>query len=299
MNPMTKTGRTVTGVQATARCMGLGMNIKKGRLTAILPHFTTELINAAGLCTSCQAVQNAARLTDANGVLVVDRVRQECYRICKGRGEKKFTERGTFRRNRYIELGGSEKNADLIIAEATKRYKAQSGTDVKERKTQPDQSTDKPDIWAAWDPFKKKYPTSKSEVTPRSNPLPGTQRKEREEITPESQRSFPHHVVQAEADKLGRVDPVTEYSEGTVLQLKDTNRFWEVKLMGDHRIPWNGKNTTPGNLQIMSSIANNYKLDSNMSLTNVRDRIAEAGWHVATIPYEHVQVLRLYGKVRA
>lgn len=49
-------------------CIGLGINKKKDRLTAILPHDTEEVINAAGLCAACQAVQNAARQKSADGV---------------------------------------------------------------------------------------------------------------------------------------------------------------------------------------------------------------------------------------
>lgn len=160
-----------------------------------------------------------------------------------------------------------------------------------------------PSIWAAWDAMKAKYPRPKNEINaPSAEHQQKAQhvRSEAKSLAEEDKPDFPWHVVQAEADRIGRIDPVTGLPEGTILRLKDKPVLRRIELRGDHIVPRaKGGKTVPSNLQIISTIANNFKLASEtLTPTDLAKRIWDAGYQVAQLTPTQLEVLNEFRVIR-
>ena len=153
------------------------------------------------------------------------------------------------------------------------------------------------DIWGNYKQHIAVYQKATTGINPRTSPLEGKGKSPKKRIPMECRRSFPYYVVRAIADNvLKGVDPVTELPEGTILQ-SPRGLLRRVVLRGDHREKFNGHNTTPDNLQVISNIANGFKSDGSPTIEEIRSRFKASGWKMANIPAEEMAILEKWGQI--
>lgn len=169
---------------------------------------------------------------------------------------------------RYVKTDFTPKEQAAIVA------KVQSGNAV----TAPAPTATKTAVWSAYDSFRAQYPAPKTTTAPRGTPLPNPAPKQARGNT-----RVPYHVLMAMAAANGNICPVYNLPYGTIMQRGNTSKVAVLYPVPDRIVPGAaGGKYVPGNVRVMSNLANGLKLHST-SITDaeIMQRSNEIGWHEA------------------
>ena len=242
----------------------------------------------------------AARATGADGKWKHAFIQQEALRIARERGEGSLTQKGTFRKNKYIELGGSNANADLILTEALKRYEAQSGTNSIEDRTPPRVQ----EYWKKY-AFVKRDSAYQTERERKKNTPGIALRGDENEYDPAKHHPadpsdpdayVPPYVRFEKRKQVNFTCPITGWKETDWVQPISGGK---IRLVGeltlDHKLARskNGR-TTDENTRMVAWLANNKKSNNAKTDEEIRNNICSQ-YKVISVPQDLLDILTKYG----
>lgn len=157
------------------------------------------------------------------------------------------------------------------------------------------------DPWAEFAEYREPWKAEeakKGKTNPRLTPRDTSNRKKRKRHDPTDPfADIPGYVVYGLKQRAGMQCAVLHATEGVHCYRKPGASMWHViKLVPDHIIPTQrGGRTVPGNIRVISNLANSLKSDGLDTDEDIRSRVVEAGYEILEIPADIQKILRDYG----